>query len=153
MIQHCLKGSDKYEVLQLTLQFFSICKFPLNQERVTPRKAINVSTWVWQQEKLLQTNPLWIQRKTNILLQLSGCALKQTQVSPVGVFLLHTAQNRHPWVSKAENLWTNLTVHFQTSCFRKVQKPMKSWAVEHECTPEWWQMMNPKCVLWKEKSL
>lgn len=121
----------------MTLQFASICRFPLSQERVTSRKAINESTWVSQHEKQLETNPLCIQRKTNILLQLSECVLKQTQVAPVGIFLLHTVQNRHLWVSKkAESLWKNPTVHFQVSCFRKVQKSMKSWAVEHEYTPE-----------------
>lgn len=95
------RQSDKYEVLQLTLQFASICKLSLNQERVISTKAINVSTWVSQHEKPLETNPLWIQRKTNILLQLSQCVLKQTKVSPVGIFLLHSAQNRHPRLSKS----------------------------------------------------
>lgn len=32
---------------------------------------------------------------------------------PVDIFLLHTAQNRNLWYQKAENLWTNPTVHFQ----------------------------------------
>lgn len=95
------RQSDKYEVLQLTLQFASVCKFPFNQERVTSTKAIHVSTWVSQHEKPLETNPLWIQRKTNILLQLSQCVLKQTEVSLLGIFLLCTAQNRHPWVPKS----------------------------------------------------
>lgn len=32
---------------------------------------------------------------------------------PVYIFLLHTAQNRNLRHLKAENLWTNPTVHFQ----------------------------------------
>lgn len=124
--------SDKYEVLQLTLQFASICKFLLIQERVTSRKAINESTWVSQHEKLLEANLLWIQRKTNILLQLSEGVLKQTEVSPVGIFLLHTAQNRHLWISKSwkslDNLYCSLpSVLFQEGTKAHEELGNRTW--------------------------